>query len=410
MKKLRDYQLKNATECADILKSKGLVYLCHSPRTGKTTTAFEVILLFGAKKILFLTKKKAIGSIENDYNDFGFSNHFKLTVTNYENLHNIDEVFDLIVCDENHVNSAFPKPSKRTKEIKLRYSRLPMIFLSGTPATESMSQYYHSLWISSYSPFKEWTNFYKWSKMFIDVKQKNHGYGLVNDYTNAKDDLINKYIKDYIHIFTQKEAGFSSEIEKNILWCEMHPQTRAIINTLKKDKIVKGKEKVILADTAVKLQNKIMQLCSGTIKFEDETSMIIDYSKFLFVKEHFKNKKIAIFYYYKEELNGIKEVFKDNVTTSLEEFNTSDKNIALQQYAGAEGINLSKSDHLVFINFGFSGSKFIQSIDRLTTMDRLKNEIYFIFGYGGIESKVFKSVSNKENYTNQQFKKDELSK
>ena len=41
-------------------------------RTGKTLTALETARLCKAKKVLFLTKKKAIESIKSDYNDFYF--------------------------------------------------------------------------------------------------------------------------------------------------------------------------------------------------------------------------------------------------------------------------------------------------------------------------------------------------
>ena len=406
IKKLREYQTKNALECYDILKDKKIVYIQHSVRTGKTATALETIRLSKFKNILFLTKKKAIQSILDDYKDFLFDKFFNLTVINYESLHKVNDKFDCLVLDENHVNSAFPKPSKRTKDIKLKFSYLPMIMLSGTPASESGSQWFHQFWMSWYSPFKKYGNFYKWSKIFVNVEERHLGYGVVKDYSKSKDNLINEIIQPYIHKFTQEDAGFHSKVNENILYCEMHPQTSMIVNRLKKDLVFEGKEEVILGDTAVKLQAKLHQLYSGTIKFESGESMVTDYSKAVFIKEHFKDKKIAIFYYFKEEYNMIKEIFKDDVTDNLEEFNNSNKSIALQQYSGAEGINLSKADSLVYLNFGFSGSKFIQSLDRLTTKERANNNVYFVFGYNGMERKVYEAVSKKKTYTVNQFKKD----
>jgi len=281
-----------------------------------------------------------------------------------------------------------------------------MIMLSGTPASESGSQWFHQFWMSWYSPFKEYTNFYKWANHFVNIEQRHLGYGVIKDYTKAKDELINEVIQPYIHKFTQEDAGFTSKVNENILYCEMHPQTDMIINRLKKDLVFEGKEQTILADTAVKLQSKLHQLYSGTIKFESGYSMVTDFSKAVFIKERFENKKIAIFYYFKEEYKMIKEIFKDEVTDNLEEFNTTNKSIALQQYSGAEGINLSKAESLIYLNFGFSGSKFIQSLDRLTTKDRKENNIYFIFGLGGIEKKVYDAVSKKKNYTVKMFEKD----
>ena len=404
--KLRDYQIKNASECFEILKEKKIVYLQHSVRTGKTLTALEIARLYKANRVLFLTKKKAIKSIEDDYLNFNYSDKFHLSVTNYESLHKVIEDFDLLILDENHVNSAFPKPSKRTKDIKLRFSYKPMIMLSGTPASESSSQWFHQFWMSYYSPFKEWGNFYKWSKIFVNVEKKHLGYGVVNDYSKGIDELINKYIAPYVHKFTQSEAGFESKVNENILFCEMHPQTSMITNRLKKDLVFEGRDQTIIADTAVKLQSKLHQLFSGTIKFEDGSSMVTDFSKAVFIKDKFKGQKIAIFYYFKEEYKMIKEIFKDEITNDLEEFSTTEKSIALQQYSGAEGINLSIAESLIYLNFGFSGSKFIQSLDRLTTKDRRENNVFFVFGLQGIEKQIYKAVSQKKTYTVNQFKKD----
>lgn len=407
MKKLRDYQQQNAIECAYILSKLRIVYMRHSVRTGKTATALQTARLNVCKNVLFLTKKKAISSIESDYKEFGFDEYFNLTVTNYEGIHKIEpQDFDLLILDENHVNSAFPKPSIRTKEIKKRYGHLDMIMLSGTPATESASQWYHQFWMSNYSPFKDFTNFYKWSKMYVNVKQKHLGYGMINDYTEGREDLINTKIQPYLHSFTQEDAGFETKVQENILYCDMLPITKRLCEQLKKDLFIQGKDYAILADTAVKLQNKLHQMYSGTVKFESGESMTLDHSKALFIQKHFQGKKIAIFYYFKEELQMIKEVFKDTFTTDLEEFNITAKHIALQQYSGSEGINLSKADVLVYLNFGFSGSKFIQSLDRLTTMTRKENNVYFVFGKGGIEQKIYNAVSKKKNYTLNQFRKD----
>ncbi len=79
---LRDYQSEIAHRAVNILLNKNIVYLAMEVRTGKTATSLETARIYGAKRVLFLTKKKAIRSIENDYRDFGFSEHFDITVMN----------------------------------------------------------------------------------------------------------------------------------------------------------------------------------------------------------------------------------------------------------------------------------------------------------------------------------------
>lgn len=397
--KLRDYQIELANKGADKLRRYNLVYLAMQVRTGKTITALEIARIVGAKNVLFCTKKKAIGSIQDDYYAFGFD--FKLTVINTESLHKIEDDFDLVISDEHHKYGAFPKPSQSTRAFKLKYSRIPMILLSGTMASESYSQIYHQFWVSAYSPFKEAT-FYKWAATYVDVQTKHLGYGVIKDYSKANVEMIDKVIEPYVLKFTQEEAGFSTKINEVVLH---YPEcNKKLIERLKKDLVVQGKDEVILADTGVKLMNKIHQLESGTIKFESGKSMILDQSKAEYIRDYFKGKKLAIFYYYKEEEIMLRFVFPDS-TTDIEEFNTTDKHYIGQCYASSMGVNLSSADCLIFYNIGYSGTNYLQARDRLTTKNRKENNVYFVYGKGSLTERIHKIVSQKKNFTEAQFKK-----
>ena len=277
-----------------------------------------------------------------------------------------------------------------------------MIFLSGTPAAESYSQMFHQFWVSSYTPFTQYGNFYKWSKTFVNVKPKHLGHGVVNDYSDAKKDLIDLVIDPYILKYTQKESGFESKVNEHVIYIPELCQN--LIFKLKKDKIIVGKEEVILADTGSKMMQKIHQLESGTIKFESGNSQSLDYSKAIFIRDKFKGKKIAILYYYVEELELLKQVFT-NHTNDLNEFNITDKVFIGQQYSTALGVNLSKADCLVFYNFGFSGTNFIQARDRMTIKERLINDVYFVYGKGSLSEKIHQVIKQKKNFTESQFKK-----
>ena len=401
MKKLRDYQVEISNKALQILRDKKIVYLNMEPRCGKTATALETCKLYGVRKVLFLTKKKAISSILNDYKDFGYI--FDLIVINNESLHTIkDNDFDVIIQDEAHGMAKFPKPSNKAKEFKLRFSRHPLILLSGTMASESYSQVYHQFWLSAYNPFNQYKNFYAWCKVFTTPNMIYTSYGPAKDYSCAKIDLIDAVIQPYILKFTQSDAGFESKVNEKVIYFDSC--NKKVIDILKKDKVVQGKTEVILADSGTKMMSKIHQLESGTIKFESGSSMITDESKALFIKDHFKGKKLAIFYYYIEELHLLQFTFP-NHTMSIEEFNTTDKHYIGQQYSSAMGINLSAADCLVFFNFGFSGTNYIQSIDRLTTKDRKENDVYFVYGKGSLTEQIHNVVKQKKNFTLKQFEK-----
>ena len=401
MKVLRGYQEQISKDANNILKRLGFVYLALEVRVGKTAIALNTAYIYGAKNVLFVTKKKAIKSIESDYNDFGFK--FNLTVINAESLHKIEGNFDLIISDEHHKYGAFPKPSKGTVYFKKTFGHLPIIALSGTMNPESYSQVFHQFWISNSSPFKQYANFYNWALYFVNIGQKYLGYAVVKDYTNAKQDLIQKAIQPYIITYTQKQAGFTSEVIERILTVEMNESTYNLVAKLKKDNVIEGKTEVIIADTGAKMMSKLHQMYSGTVKFESGNSMVLDKSKALFISNHFANNKIAIFYKFKEELNVIQSI--GNITIDLNEFNTTDKSIALQIVSGREGINLSAAKYIVYYNIDFSAVSYWQSRDRLTTMDRLSNEVFWIFAKGGIEHHIYKQVMAKKNFTLSTFNK-----
>jgi hypothetical protein len=400
---LRNYQKELANKGVTILTVHGIVYLAMEVRTGKTLTALEIAKIYGSKNVLFITKKKAIKSIEKDYKDFGYT--FNLTVINNESLHLMYGEYDLLISDEHHRNGAFPKPNKVTQLIKQKYANLPMIFLSGTPHPESYSQIFHQFWISNNTPFGYYSNFYKWAKDFVIEKKKYLGYANVNDYSQAKMEIIKPIIEKYFIRFTQKEAGFETSVNENILYCDMLDITYNVAKQLKKDKVVQGVFETILADTGVKEMSKLHQIYSGTVKFESGKSAILDHSKGFFIKDKFEGQKIAIFYKFKEEFNLLKEVFGDLLTDDLSEFDNSNKNIALQIVSGREGISLAKAKYLVYFNIDFSAVSYWQSRDRLTTMERTANDVYWIFSKGGIENKIYKAVSNKKDFTLSVFKK-----
>lgn len=405
--KLRDYQVDIVKRGVDIIQANRFLYLAMEVRTGKTLTSLSIANEINAKLVLFVTKKKAMSSIQKDYNLLNPS--YYINIVNYESLHKVmdEHKWDLVILDEAHGLGAFPKPSSRAIMVGQLISSLrpKVIFLSGTPTPESYSQMYHQVFKVIGNPFSHFKNFYRFADEYVKVKQKKINGLMINDYSNGLPSII-EAMSPFTLTYTQKQAGFSSETIENILRVDMLPSTQQLIDRLKKDLVVEGKEEVILADTSVKLMTKIHQLCSGTIKFESGNSMVIDNTKAKFIAEYFNGCKIGIFYKFKEELNALQDVFGDMLTTELSVFDDTNKSIALQIVSGREGISLKNAEYLVYYNIDFSATSYWQSKDRMTTMDRLENTVYWVFSRGGIEDKIYKAVTKKKDYTVNHFKKD----
>ena len=406
MIQLRDYQIDIIGKGTDIVRQYGFVYLAMEVRCGKTLTSLGIASELNIHNVLFVTKKKAISSIENDYK--ALSPLYNLLVINYESLHKIPETkWDLIICDEAHSMGAFPKPSKRALQIKYLIDKTKpyVILLSGTPTPESYSQMYHQVYGILNNPFKEFKTFYKFCSKFVKVTTKIINGLSMNDYSKGYDTIITE-MEPFTINYTQEEAGFIAKTTEEIFEVDLKESTYKLIKQLTRDLVVQGKDETILGDTPVKLMMKIHQLCSGTIKFESGKSMILDTSKAEFIKETWEGCQIGIFYKFKEELQALKQILGDNLTTDLDEFNNSHKNIALQIVSGREGISLKKAEYLVYYNIDFSATSYWQSKDRMTTKERLENQVFWIFSKGGIEQEIYKAVTKKKDYTLAHFKKD----
>jgi hypothetical protein len=410
---LRPYQQAIVEKTCKLLRdAPRFAYLSMEVRTGKTLTALSTLdCAGGVASVLFVTKKKAIEGIKKDYNALAPS--YKCDFINYESLHKIVDIcYDAIVFDEAHGMGAFPKPSLRAIEARrlVHHCDPYVIFLSGTPSPESYSQMYHQMWILGYrSPFAEPT-FYKWAHSYVKIWERMINGFRVHDYSNGIQEKIMAEVKPCMISYTQNDAGFTSKVNEHVLKVRMSNTTYMIADKLKRDLLFEGKDDLILADTPVKLMQKLHQIYSGTVILESGKSIVLDKTKAEFIKEHFAGKRIAVFYKFQEELKCLLSVFQEDMTTDLGKFHAGEcNNFAIQIVTGREGISLKEADFLVYYNIDFSATSYWQSRDRLTTMDRLENNVYWIFAEDGIEEKIYKVVQQKKPYTVSHFKKDLLS-
>ena len=411
---LRDYQIDLSNKAVELLKSHKIAYLSMQVRTGKTITSLETAKKYGASIVLFVTKKKAISSIEKDYMSM-YGGSFVMYCVNFESMHKLPDVkFDLVIIDEAHSLGQFPTPSKRTKSLKQICAGLPIIFLSGTPSPEGYSQLFHQFWVSSFSPFGA-SNFYSWVKAgFVSVSVRYVFNRQLNDYSNANKELIDKYCSNLFLSYSQEEAGFEQLVEEKVHIVTMSDKTYNICKQLRAKRVLIGKDGgVIEADTEVKLMQKLHQIYSGTVIFDNDFKpMQIDDSKAVYIFDTFKGQKIAIYYKFKCELFLIKlEAAKYGlkITDCPEEFNANDGIIFVSQIqAGREGVNLSTADCLVMYNIDFAAVSYWQVRARLQTKERTKTAmVHWIFAKEGIEPRIYNAVSNKKDYTLNYFKRDE---
>jgi hypothetical protein len=329
-------------------------------------------------------------------------------VTNYEQLPNLKGTsWDLLIVDEAHGVGAYPKPSKRFKDLKQLTYRYLML-MSGTPSPESYSQLYHQFALAR-MPWGQYSNFYRWVDKYVNVKEKRVGTGtVVKDYSDAREDYIMRDISPLTVNITQEQAGFTTVIEEQVHKVEMLPRTYRLARRIMRDGVVgKPGRRVVLADTAVKQLSKLHQIYSGTVITESHGAIAFDNSKVLYISQHLCKGKTAILYKFQAEGAMLKAAFEGRWTDSPEEFNATDKVYIGQVQSSREGVNLSSADDLVFFSIDHSALSYLQGRDRASYLGRDRaNRVHWIFAARSLEPVIYKTVRNKEDYTTAHYRHD----
>ena len=212
MMELYEHQKELIKEAKPILNKYNLVYIAAETRTGKSLAAIH-LLKDDYKKILIVTKKKAISSWKSD---LCLSTALNFTVINYESIHKLTDIdYDVIVLDEAHSIGSYPKPSQRAKQLKELAKDKKIVYLSATPSAETYSQMFHQLWISSFTPFEE-KSFYKWYKKYGEEDSMYINGMKINQYKKAYGDLIMKDIGNLFVSMTKEKANFDVFVEEKI--------------------------------------------------------------------------------------------------------------------------------------------------------------------------------------------------
>lgn len=405
---LKDYQRDIVKQGYQILVEFGLLYLSMEVRTGKTIVSLSIAEIMNAHRVLFITKKMAIDSVQKDFLASGYG--YTLKVINYEALDKLEGSFDFIIVDESHSLGAYPKPSLRTQRLKNLVGSKPLILLSGTPTPESYSQIFHQFWIHDRSPFSTHTTFYKWAKEFVTVRERMINGYRINDYSKANEQLIWKHVKHLFIAFTQEEAGFEGTIEEQIQEVPMDERIYQLSNILVNERYYQMKDgSEIVCDTAAKLKTKLHQISSGTVITESGELKILDRSKAEFIRNKYKGMKIAIFYLYQAEGHLLKETFP-TWTKSPAEFNAEHDLVFISQIqSGSMGTNLSTADVIVFYNIHYASLLYWQARARSQHMSRKENSIiHWVFSDRGIERDIYKAVIKKKDYTTSYFQRSYL--
>lgn len=460
---LRPYQQTIVERTAEILFRERVALLAAECRTGKSAMSLCVALAIGSKGILFVTPKRVIAGVLNDYNMIRSARETEamtdnpytppIYVSNGEALlamhkkagkmaeeeiaeqypklstkgvkrkslvteawHRIEKQllhdacnfeFDLVIVDESHRFGALPKASGSQQALKKLAEGKRVLLMSGTPTPENYSMLYHQFAISEHSPWKEYKNFYAWARAgYVATEEKMiNGYHTI-DYSNGVHDKIMADVNPLMVTLTQQEAGFSVEVNDQELFALMSKETATAIRKMKRESVcyitdAEGVQHEIVAQSAADRLGKIHQMAGGTIKLSETETLIFDRSKAKFLYDHFFLHHVAIFYVYKAERDLLVDTFGDYITEDAEEFQREPLKIFIGQIRSVrEGLRLDTAECSIFYSTEYSYVSWAQGLQRIASKERTEPAtVYVLTSQCKIEAMILQCVREKENFT-----------
>lgn len=303
--------------------------------------------------------------------------------------------------------------AKRSKFILKKLSPDNVILLSGTPTAGK----YEKLW--SQMNLLGWKISKKlYYSQYVDIEYTDEGYPLIKGYKNV--DRLKRKMRQHGCVFMKSDEVLDLP-QQNFI--DINVNVSDEYNYFKKHSIVK-------VHTGV-YDNQCGSEWDGNI-YDDLHELVGDttltkllYSRMLcgqYNKDKLKafkdlvestDDRLIVFYNFNEELEKLKNIVNElhkpisivnGQTKELRNYEKCNNSITFIQYqAGAMGLNLQKSNKIVYFTPTLSSELFEQSKKRIHRIGQEKPCFYYQFKCG-IEYKIYDTLSMRKDFTDELFK------
>lgn len=293
--------------------------------------------------------------------------------------------------------------AKRSKFI-LKMKPMNVILLSGTPTGGK----YETLWSQLHLLGWDIKKTLYWNQ-YVDVEIRDMGgfpLKIVRGYKNIE--RLKRKMAEHGCRFLKTDEVFDlpDQVDQKIRIPSSkeykHFRKESIV-TLTDDQIT------LVGDTSLTKMLYERQLCGA---YSEEK-----YDAFRDLLES-TSDRVIVFYNFDAELAKLTEVvMKANRTISvvnghkkdLDNYENDDRSVTLIQYqAGAMGLNLQKSQRIVYFTPPLSSELFEQSKKRVHRIGQTKTCFYYYLTIrGSVEEKIYKTLVMRRDYTERLFEKGE---
>ena len=302
--------------------------------------------------------------------------------------------FTLMLDESSCIKNA---TSNRTKFIlKLRPQNV--ILLSGTPVGGKYEELLTQCKLLGWRITKK--AFWEAYVNYVEIDMGNFKIPKVTGYKNVEQ--LKEKLREYGAVFQKTEDVFDlpEQIEKTVL-IESTPSYKKF----KKDRLITIDGIELVGDTSLTKMLYLRQLASQYNKNKLEALKDILEST---------EDRVIIFYNFTAELDQIKKVCKElkkpisvinGKVKDLKNYESKDNSITVVQYqAGAMGLNLQKSNKIIYYSLPLASEIFEQSKKRTHRIGQNRTCFYYyLVTKSSLEEEILNTLRLRKNFTDKLF-------
>lgn len=353
------------------------------------------------KFIVFDLTKKA------QYTDFFngiYGGYDVVGVINYELLWRRSELAKLkdftLMLDESSLIQN--EKSKRSKFILKQLKPANVILLSGTPCAGKYEQLYSQLKLLGMKMTK--TAFYN---TYIEYHYEDYvGFPLlvIDGYKNV--DRLKKKMREYGCHFLKTDEVIDLPEQ---IFTEVKVKPSREYKRFKKDRVVDVGETTLIGDNTLTKMLYERQLCS--VYSKDKLAAFKDLVEST-------EDRLIVFYNFTSEMEELREIVDklerpysivNGQIKALTNYEYYGNSVTFIQYvAGSMGLNLQKSNKIIYYSPPLSSELYEQSKKRTNRIGQTKTCYYYnLIVTGSIEEKIYETLAMRRDYTNRLFEESE---
>ncbi|EAG8700779.1 DEAD/DEAH box helicase [Listeria monocytogenes] len=387
----------------------------HDMGLGKTFTGSEKMYELNTQYNLLICQKSKIADWKKHFEDY-----YKYTVVlydkqpieiiqpesviivNYERAWRRPELnklrdFTLMLDESSLIQNEGSKQSKFILSLKPDC----VVLLSGTPTGGRYERLWSQLNLLGWNISKKlfWKQYVAQEWDEVESHYKIIGYKNVT--------RLKRKMRQYgCHFLKTNEVFDLPDQIEVILECK----TTSLINTFRKDSMVNVKDSTLIGDTATTALLYMRQLCGhyNSDKIAQLKSLVES-----------TDDRLIIFYNFQAECDLLEQIcesydrpisFINGRKKDLTAYNEQPNSIALVQYqAGAMGHNLQKANKIVYFTLPLGSELFEQSKKRIHRIGQDQTCFYYyMMTKNSVEWRIWSTLKERRDYTDELFKKEEL--